>query len=348
MRRMTTILVTGGLGFIGGWLVRFFLSNSNYSDVNILNVDYNGLGSHPDNVGPDIRNDKRYTFVSADINSIDKISEARDIDIMINVAAESHVDRSINDPFPFIHSNYEGTFSLLEHCRKRNISRFLQVSTDEVYGETIENFSFGELDCLNPTNPYSSTKAAADLLVKSYYQTYGLPVVITRSSNNFGPNQFPEKLIPRTIIRILLDLPISLYGNGRQIRDWIYVMDNIKAIELVSRKGKAGDIYNISASNLISNIDLVERISSLTERLINKTANITFTQDRPAHDRRYCIDSSKITTELGWRDEENFDKALEDTVVWYLDNRGWWNDLVDPFVIGHPQWKQETQMGKKK
>lgn len=337
---MNGILVTGGFGFIGSQLVKSLLSNDSYSESQVFNLDYMGHGSGLRNIEKSIKCNNRLSFVKGDINDVDNMSVLRDVDVIINVAAETHVDRSINDPSHFIHSNYNGTFALLDYARRKDVKRYIQVSTDEVYGEAYDNYSFGEDDSLNPSNPYASTKAAADLLVNTYFKTYGLQTSITRCTNNFGPHQFPEKLIPRTILRILLDLDVLIYGSGNQVRDWLYVLDHVKAIDTVTRKGHPGQIYNISASNSMTNIDLVHRISSLVKVKTGKLSRIKFIEDRPGHDYRYSLESTKIRTELGWRPETDFDSSLEETVEWYLNNEEWWIDLVDPYVTDSHPWKQ--------
>jgi dTDP-glucose 4,6-dehydratase len=227
----------------------------------------------------------------------------------------------------------------LEFARRKDIDKFVQISTDEVYGEARDGYSFKESDSLNPANPYSSTKAAADLLVNSYFKTYGVNATVTRCTNNFGPHQFPEKLIPRTTIRIFLGLPVLLYGRGNQIRDWLYVLDHVKAIEIVMRKGKAGQVYNISASNLYPNHEIVQRISSIVNEKSGRSASVEFIDDRPGHDFRYSLDSTKIRSELGWKPESDFDSTLKKTVEWYLDNKDWWQNLVNPFVSDPSPWK---------
>jgi dTDP-glucose 4,6-dehydratase len=339
MCAMVNILITGGLGFIGSHLVKFLFSNPSYLKSKLINLDYAGYGSHIKNINDEItsqKNVERYSFIRGDINDVNQFDSITNIDVVINVAAETHVDRSIQTPADFIHSNYNGTFALLEYIRKRDIKRYVQVSTDEVYGESQIGHSFRESDRLYPSNPYSSTKAAADLLVTSYARTYGINASITRCTNNFGSHQFPEKLIPRTIIRILINQPVLLYGDGRQVRDWLYVSDHVRAIELVMRKGKAGQIYNISASNYLANIDLVQKLSGILERKAGKAAKITFIKDRPGHDYRYSLDSDKIRDELGWEPEANFEIALQETVDWYLNNTEWWKDLVNPYVRDQP------------
>jgi dTDP-glucose 4,6-dehydratase len=336
---LNNILVTGGYGFIGSHLIKFLLSSASYSESHIYNLDYMGDGSNFYNLEETISKNKRFSFVKGDINDVDSISNIRDVDTIINVAAETHVDRSINKPSSFTHSNYNGTFALLEYSRSRDVEKYIQVSTDEVYGEAGNNYSFKEDDNLNPSNPYSSTKAAADLLVSSYFKTYGLRTAITRCTNNFGSHQFPEKLIPRTIIKILHGLDVLIYGSGDQVRDWIYVLDHVKAIDIVTRKGLPGETYNISASNPMRNLDLVKRISSLVEAKTAKSARIKSVEDRPGHDYRYSLDSTKINTELGWKPETKFESSLEETVDWYLDNEAWWHDFVDPYVTNPHPWK---------
>jgi dTDP-glucose 4,6-dehydratase len=338
---MTNILVSGGQGFIGSNLIRYLLEHiSPTENKKVFNLDILGHGSHLDNISSDVSN-SNYLFVRGDINDIGNLPSLSDIDVIVNAAAETHVDRSIRDPSRYIRSNYDGTFALLDYARRKDISKFIQISTDEVYGEAMNNYSFKEGDVLNPSNPYSSTKAAADLLVNSYVRTYGLKATITRCTNNFGPNQYPEKLIPRTIIRILLGLPVSLYGNGSQIRDWLFVLDHVKAIDTVLRKGQPGQVYNISASNLLPNIEIVKRIASIMNEKFGKSTTIEFIEDRPGHDQRYSLDSTKIRSELEWKPEINFDDALESTILWYSNNRKWWQNLVYPFVMDPYPWKKE-------
>jgi dTDP-glucose 4,6-dehydratase len=341
---MANVLVTGGLGFIGSHLLRSLFDS--YPEYHLFNMDYAGFGSHLKNIEERIFCDNRYYFVKEDINNIEHSNAIEDIDIILNVAAETHVDRSINDPSDFIHSNYNGTFALLEYARKKDVTRYIQVSTDEVYGEALGDQSFTELDTLKPGNPYSSTKAAADLLVQSYFRTYGLNVSITRCTNNFGSHQFPEKLIPRTILRMMLDLPMTIYGSGRQVRDWLNVLDHVKAIDMVMREGKRGQVYNISASNPMTNLDLTERVISVVEEKTGKHAKVNFVVDRPGHDYRYSLDSTKIRTELNWKPESDFSNSLEKTVDWYLNNSTWWKSFVDPYVTDPLPWKGNQKSGK--
>jgi dTDP-glucose 4,6-dehydratase len=340
---MTNIMVTGGFGFIGSCLIKYLI-NLSAPNTKVINVDYLGYGSHPGNLDQSIIRNDNYIFVNADINDIETIGVPFNdigIDIIVNVAAETHVDRSISEPSKFIRSNYGGTFSLLEYARHRDIDKFIQISTDEVYGEALNDYSFNERDALNPSSPYSSSKAAADLLVMSYFRTYGIDTVVTRCTNNFGPNQFPEKLVPRAVLRAVLGLPILLYGSGNQTRDWLYVNDHIRAIETVMSKGRPGQIYNISASNHLSNLELAHKILLMVKEQSGKSTTIELIQDRPGHDHRYSLDSTKIRSELGWRPETDLDIALRDTVKWYLDNREWWQNLIHPFVVDSKPWNSK-------
>ncbi len=252
--------------------------------------------------------------------------------MIVNFAAESHVDRSISNPKPFIETNVVGTYTLLEAARK-NDKLFIHVSTDEIYGEAEGEKSFTEDDLITPRNPYSATKAAADHLVGAYNNTYGLKCIITRCTNNFGPYQFPEKLIPKTIIRAHRGLKIPLYGDGLQIRSWIYVIDHVEAIESLVSKGKSGQIYNITAWDEIANKTIVEKILELMKK---STELIEYVGDRPGHDKRYSIDASKIQKEIGWKPRYQFDQALSETVQWYQNNPQWWEPLADEKTL-HPQ-----------
>ena len=323
------LLVCGGYGFIGSTFIKNHLNN--FSQDKIINIDNLTIGSNKLNLSE--INNENYSFVNEDIknfNEIEKISE--DVDIIINFAAETHVDRSIANPKPFLETNILGTYSLLESVRKYN-KKFIHVSTDEIYGDLENKKSFNEDDILKPSNPYSATKAAADLLVGSYKRTYGIDCIITRCTNNFGTNQFPEKLIPKTIIRASKDLKIPLYGDGNQIRSWIYVIDHVAAIDALISKGKSGEIYNITAWNEISNRDIVEKIL----KIMNKPSDLVeFVPDRPGHDKHYSIDSSKIKNEVNWSPKFNFDDALKETVNWYLSNKQWWEPLIDEKTL-HPQ-----------
>ena len=333
------ILVTGGLGFIGSHFIRYLLSGDPL-DYKIYNIDNLSYGSNLSNLS-ECQHNSKYFFINGDINDISKEEKLYDISVIVNIAAETHVDRSIASPDLFIHSNYNGTFKLLEYVRKNDVDRFIQISTDEVYGEAENGRSFKENDEVNPTNPYSASKAAADLLVRAYCRTYGLNAAITRCTNNFGPNQFPEKLVPKTVISILNDLPIFLYGDGEQIRDWLYVENHVKAIYQVMLKGRPGEIYNISTNNLWKNVDLVKKIRSIVKQRTGKETEIKLTSDRPGHDRRYSLDSKKIRKEIQWEPQIDFDNALDKTVTWYLENELWWGPLVNPSIL-HPQpWEVE-------
>ena len=323
------LLVCGGYGFIGSTFIKNHLKN--FPQDTIINIDNLTIGSNKLNLSE--INNENYSFVNEDIknfNEIEKIS--KDVDIIINFAAETHVDRSIANPKSFIETNILGTYSLLESSRKYN-KKFVHISTDEIYGDLENKESFNEDDILKPSNPYSATKAAADLLVGSYKRTYGIDCIITRCTNNFGPNQFPEKLIPKTIIRASKNLKIPLYGDGNQIRSWIHVLDHVAAIDDLISKGKSGEIYNITAWNEISNRDIVKKIL----KIMNKPSTlIEFVPDRPGHDKHYSINSSKIKNEINWIPKYDLDDALKETVNWYLSNKQWWEPLIDEKTL-HPQ-----------
>jgi len=323
------LLVCGGYGFIGSAFIKNHLNN--FSNDEIINIDNLTIGSNKFNLSE--INNNNYSFVKEDIKNFDAIEKiSKDVDIIINFAAETHVDRSIANPKPFIETNILGTYSLLESSRKYD-KKFIHISTDEIYGDLENKESFSENDILKPSNPYSATKAAADLLVGSYQRTYGIDCIITRCTNNFGTNQFPEKLIPKTIIRASKDLKIPLYGDGNQIRSWIYVLDHVTAIDALISKGKSGEIYNITAWNEISNRDMVEKIL----KIMNKPSDlIEFVPDRPGHDKHYSINSSKIKNEINWSPKFNFDDALKETVNWYLSNKQWWEPLINEKTL-HPQ-----------
>ncbi|MGD0450515.1 MAG: dTDP-glucose 4,6-dehydratase [Candidatus Bathyarchaeia archaeon] len=328
------LLVTGGLGFIGSNFCRHILSVN--PDYELINVDKIGIGANPANLH-DIENDKRYTFIKGDICNPQLMNRLiHQVDAIVNIAAETHVDRSIADPYVFLQNNTLGTFTILEAIRKHNPkAKLLQVSTDEVYGETLEG-SFTENNPPKPSNPYSASKAAADMFVISYHKTFGLDVSITRCTNNFGPYQLPEKLIPKTIIRALRDLPIPIYGSGQNIRDWIYVQDHCEAIATVLKKGNSGEIYNVSAGNEIANIEIAKKIIALLHK---SESLITFVEDRPGHDTRYSLDSSKIRSSLGWQTKCSFEKSLESTVQWYLANEHWWTPFATEVILHPTPWK---------
>jgi len=324
------VLVCGGAGFIGSAFIRNYLKNN--PNDSITNIDNLTIGSNLKNLD-DVKDNSNYNFEKQDIKNQDKINEfAKNSDVIINFAAESHVDRSIANPLPFIETNILGTYSILEATRK-NDKLFIHVSTDEIYGDTTGADSYDENANLKPSNPYSATKASADHLVFAYTRTYGIKAITTRCTNNFGPYQFPEKLIPKTIIRAIKDLKIPLYGDGMQIRSWIYVLDHVEAIENLISNGKSGEVYNITAWNEITNKTIVEK----TLNLLGKPTNlIEYVGDRPGHDRRYSIDSSKIQKQIGWKPKYEFEQALKETVDWYSKNKKWWEPLVDEKTI-HPQ-----------
>ena len=324
---MKTFLVTGGAGFIGSNFINYL--HNNYEDY-IINLDKLSYGSNLNNI--EISSDK-YKFIRKSIG--DDITEIIDnTDYIINFAAESHVDRSIANPQSFVSENINGVLNLLECIRKsKNDPVLINIGTDEEYGDIV-NGSFIEQDMLKPSSPYSASKAASSLLALSYFRTYGIKTMVTRTSNNFGKYQFPEKLIPKTIIRNLLNLDIPLYGNGKNIRDWIYTEDNVRAILAVLFKGKYGEIYNISSNNELENIDIVKKIFDL----MGKKGNIKYVSDRPGHDVRYSIRSDKLKS-LGWKPEYNFDGALKLTVEWYINNEKWWRSLIGNNTLSEEPWK---------
>jgi len=326
------LLITGGMGFIGSNLTRYMLAT--YNDVEVVNLDRLSIGSNRSNLR-DVEDNRRYRLVKGDLCDKMLIEDlVEDAEAVINVAAETHVDRSIADPWPFLHSNTLGTFTLIEAARKRDV-RIVHVSTDELYGEALEG-SFKEDARLQPSNPYSASKASADLFILAYHRTYGLKASITRCVNNFGPYQFPEKFIPKTIIRALLNLPIPVYGTGKNVRDWIYVHDHCEALDTVLRRGQAGEVYNISAGNELQNIEVVEAILKLVSK---PSSLVSFVEDRPGHDRRYSLDSSKITENLGWKPRHRFQEALQQTVEWYLNNEWWWRPIATEDVLTVTPWK---------
>ena len=322
-------LVCGGMGFIGSTFIRNHQKNN--PNDQIINIDSLTTGSNIKNL--DELDKTNYQFVQADIKNFETIEKfASDVDIIVNFAAETHVDRSISNPKQFLETNILGTHSLLESAKKYE-KLFIHISTDELYGDAENQESFTEKSILKPSNPYSATKAAADHLVGAFAKTYGTKCIITRCSNNFGPYQFPEKLIPKTIIRAQKDLKVPLYGDGNQIRSWIYALDHVEAIESLIKNGQHGQTYNITAWNEISNKTIVEKILSMMDK---SNELIEYVGDRPGHDKRYSIDASKIQNEVGWKPQFNFDDALKETVSWYLENNEWWEPLADEKTL-HPQ-----------
>jgi len=328
------LLVTGGLGFIGSNFIRYVLSI--YSNIEIINLDSLSYGANLANL-KDVEKNPNYKLVRGNISNKKLVNKiVNHVDVIVNIAAETHVDRSISNPQPFFKSNTLGTFNLLEAARRAKIEKLVHVSTDEIYGAAPRATSFKESDTLSPSNPYSASKAAADIFVMAYHKTYGLKTIITRCTNNFGFYQFPEKFIPKTIIRALLNLKIPVYGSGKQIRDWIYVTDHSEAVYLTLEKGKSGKIYNISAGNELENVKVVELILSL---LGKPREMIEFVEDRPGHDIRYSLDSMKIRVELGWRPKHSFEEALRQTVDWYVNNEWWWKPLATEKRLHPTPWK---------
>ena len=339
------ILVTGGAGFIGSAVVRHILNETDHSVINLDCLTYAGNHESLDSVN----NSERYRFEKISICdpiAIERIFEEHHPDKIMHLAAESHVDRSIDKPADFIETNISGTFYLLEAARKYFLSldvaeqkqfRFHHISTDEVYGDLeVTDELFTEETPYFPSSPYAASKAASDHLVRAWGRTYDLPVIVTNCSNNYGPYHFPEKLIPHIILNAIHGKPLPIYGNGLQIRDWLYVEDHAKALIKVVTEGKIGDTYNIGGHNEKTNLEVVETICDLLEELtsqkpsgvINYRDLITFVKDRPGHDTRYAIDASKIERELGWMPEETFETGLRKTVQWYLDNTSWWERVL--------------------
>ncbi|HEY3274015.1 MAG TPA: dTDP-glucose 4,6-dehydratase [Methanocella sp.] len=317
---MKTLLVTGGCGFIGSNFIRLMLEE--YPGVNIINLDKLTYAGNPDNL-KDVEDNPDYMFIKGDICDPGIVRAAmKKADTVVHFAAESHVDRSIEDGSVFVRTNVLGTNTLLQAAQEFGVKRFLHVSTDEVYGSIMKG-SFVETDILTPSSPYSASKASSDLLALSYHTTHKLPVLVTRCTNNYGPYQFPEKLIPLFVTNLLLGKRVPVYGNGLNVRDWIYVLDHCKAIDFVLRNGEDGEVYNIGGSEEKTNLEITHSIL----RLLDKDEHlIEYVKDRPGHDLRYSLDCSKLKA-MGWRPEHNFREALELTVKWYVDNRWWWEKL---------------------
>ncbi len=313
------MLVTGGAGFIGSNFIRLMLNK--YEDLKIINLDLLTYAGNLENL-TDIQDNPNYTFIKGDIADYQIVNEVmQGVDAVVNFAAESHVDRSITDPTVFIRTNVMGTQVLLDAAKKHQVARYLQVSTDEVYGSLGPTGYFTEATPIAPNSPYSASKAGADLLVRAYYETFGLPVLITRCSNNYGPYQYPEKLIPLFIKRALNDESVPVYGDGLNVRDWLHVDDHCKAIDVVLNKGNVGEVYNIGGNNEKANIEITKLILA---GLCKPESLINYVQDRLGHDRRYAIDSSKIQQELGWTPEYTFEQGIKETIEWYLANKQWW------------------------
>jgi dTDP-glucose 4,6-dehydratase len=311
------ILVTGGAGFIGSAFVRMLIADTDWQVVTLDKLTYAG---NLENLAA-VENNPRYAFVHADICDVDALeSAARGVDAIVHFAAESHVDRSILSPEPVIQTNFRGTFTLLDAARRLGTGKFVHVSTDEVYGSLESPAEADEQFPLNPSSPYSASKAGSDLLARSYFVTYKLPVCITRASNNYGPYQFPEKLIPLMIAHALEDKELPVYGDGMQVRDWLFVDDHCRGILAVLRHGRAGEIYNIGGNRSLPNLEVVRQVLAAT----GKTESlIRYVQDRPGHDRRYALSSEKLTRETGWEPRMDFETGLSQTVQWYRENRAW-------------------------
>lgn len=326
LKPMQKILITGGAGFIGSNFVKLVLKKYNYKVINLDALTYAGNLE----TLADIENHENYKFIKGDIRDKKLIGELfeQGLDFVVNFAAESHVDRSISGPEIFTDTNVIGTQVLLEAVRKywskNSANRFLQVSTDEVYGSLGAEGYFTENTPLAPNSPYSASKTAADLLVRAYFHTYGLPLLTTRCSNNYGPYQFPEKLIPLMISNALEDKSLPVYGDGKNVRDWLYVEDHCEAIAVVLHQGKLGDVYNIGGHNEKQNIEIVKLI---LKELRKPESLIQYVKDRPGHDRRYAIDASKMQKEFGWAPKYTFEKGIKETIKWYLDNQNWVKDV---------------------
>lgn len=336
---MKRILVTGGAGFIGSNFVHWALKH--WPEAHVTDMDVLTYAGNMANLA-DLEGNPRHTFVRADITDAVAVDRtmAGGFDAVINFAAESHVDRSLMSSEPFIRTNVVGTQQLLDAARRHGVGRFLQVSTDEVYGSLGPEGRFHEGLPLMPNSPYSASKAAADLLCRAYFHSFGLPVMVSRCSNNYGPFQFPEKIIPLFVTNLLEGKKVPLYGDGLNVRDWIYVEDHCAALGAIVDRGRPGEIYNIGADCELTNVELTHRILAGCGR---DPSFIEHVKDRPAHDRRYAIDSTKIRTELGWRPMHSFDEALARTIAWYRDNTAWWQGIKS----GEYRTYYEQQYGKR-
>ena len=323
-----TFIVTGGAGFIGSNFVFYMLKN--YPNDRVVCLDKLTYAGNLSTLEP-VMSNPNFRFVKADIcdrDTVNKLFEDEHPDVVVNFAAESHVDRSIEDPGIFLQTNIIGTVTLMDACRKYGIKRYHQVSTDEVYGDLPldrKDLFFTESTPIHTSSPYSSSKAGADLLVLAYHRTYGLPVTISRCSNNYGPYHFPEKLIPLMIVNALANKPLPVYGEGLNVRDWLYVEDHCKAIDLIIHKGRVGEVYNVGGHNEKQNIEIVKIIC---KELDKPESLITHVRDRKGHDMRYAIDPTKIHNEMGWFPEIKFEDGIKKTIQWYLDNRKWWETII--------------------
>ena len=322
------ILVTGGAGFIGGNFVHYMVNR--YPEDMIVNLDLLTYAGNLETLKP-VENKPNYKFIKGDIADrkfVFELFQKEGFDAVVNFAAESHVDRSIENPTIFVTTNVLGTTTLLDASKEFGVKRYHQVSTDEVYGDLPldrPDLFFTEATPLHTSSPYSSSKASADLFVLAYYRTFGLPVTISRCSNNYGPYHFPEKLIPLTISRALANEPLPVYGTGENVRDWLYVEDHCAAIDLILRHGRIGEVYNVGGHNERTNLEVVKTIL----KVLNKPESlIRYVKDRPGHDMRYAIDPTKLENELGWKPEYNFDTAIRQTIEWYLNNKEWWQNII--------------------
>lgn len=314
------ILITGGAGFMGSNAVRYFLKN--YSDIQIVNLDKLTYAGNLENL-MDIADDSRYQFVRGDIADekiVDKV--VKDTDVIINYAAETHVDRSIHDPKSFIVTDVFGTLTLLETAKKYKIKKYIQISTDEVFGSILDG-KFTETSPFEPNSPYAASKAGGDLLCRAYFKTYGIPVVVTHSCNFFGPNQYPEKMMPLFITNLLENKKVPVYGDGQQVREWIYTEDHCRAIDLLVQKGKEGEVYNIGTGHEMANMEITKL---LLNELGKDESSIEYVKDRPGHDRRYAIDAAKLRG-LGWEPRVDFLSGIKRKVQWYKDNENWWKKI---------------------
>ena len=312
------IVVTGGAGFIGSCFVRHILKK--YSDYKVINLDALTYCGNLENLN-DIKDNSNYTFVHGNICDRDLVREIiKDVDFVVNFAAESHVDNSIKHPEIFVETNVQGTLNLLQACKELGIEKYLQVSTDEVYGSLGKTGYFYETTPIQPNSPYSASKASADLLVRAYHETYGLPVLNTRCSNNYGPYQYPEKLIPFFILKLLKGEKVPVYGDGLNVRDWLYVYDHCEAIDVVLHRGKIGEVYNIGGHNEKTNLEITHLI---LEAMGKDETSIEHVEDRLGHDKRYAISNDKITSELGWKPSVIFEEGIKLTIDWYLNNQEW-------------------------
>lgn len=319
---MTTILVTGGAGFIGNCFIRHMLQK--YSNYKIINLDALTYAGNLENLY-DVKDNPNYEFVNGDICDKDLVTQiVSGVDMIVNFAAETHVDRSITGPEIFIETNIKGTMTLLQAAKEFNIERYLQVSTDEVYGTLGDTGYFTETTPLAPNSPYSASKAGADMLVRAYYETYKVPTLITRCSNNYGPYQYPEKLIPFFISRLLRGEKVPVYGDGLNVRDWLYVYDHCAAIDAVLHKGRVGEVYNIGGHNEKTNLEITHLI---LDAMNQDESSIEYVQDRLGHDRRYAISNDKITSELGWKPSVTFEEGILLTIDWYLNNKSWMESI---------------------